>query len=114
MLFVIGKFSCKTVAAGDVESPAGLLSIIGPFVNVTEFGCNETAAGCENELVANDDDEDDDSNDDIAPVFLVRTCGVLMRADTANLALSVSTDSSKLEHPALSNSHVVCFNNCSS
>ena len=71
LLFVIGKFSCKTVAAGDVESPVGLLSIIGPFVSVTEFGCNETAAGCENELVANDDDEDDDSNDDIAPVFLV-------------------------------------------
>lgn len=123
LLFVIGKFSCKTVAAGDVERPVGLLSDIGPFVNATELGCNETAAGCENEDVANGNDVDD-NKDDIAPVFLVWTCVVLITADTANLALAESNinrdvgwdekDWSRPEHPALSKSQVVCFNSCSS
>lgn len=120
LLLVNGKFSCRTVAAGEVESPVGLLSVIGPLVNVAEF--NDT--GFDNEDDDANDEDVDESKDEIAPVFLVWTCVVFITADTANLALAESNinrdvgceenDWSNPEHPAVSNSQVVCFNNCSS
>lgn len=116
LLLVNGKFSWSTVAAGEVESPVGLLSEIGPLVNVAEL------TGFDNEDDDVNEEDVDESKDEIAPVFLVWTCVVFITADTANLALAesninldVGCDENDWSNPELpADSKLLCFNNCSS